>query len=406
MSKLQEAVDNYCDEIHRLGYSPRRVAADSAILKKLVYSHDKQGCTDFSPGITSKHADDIRELLGHDKIGRYWAQQQLVTIGKFQTFIATGHINTEQVHPHLPKILLNEAFDTIIMEYVNSAAENAKQKKSRAWAPKRYAGWLLNHGITDFKSATVYNLRQYLSDDMKNLKSKTIPNLRSEMRRFQGWLHSNGYADGHYAELFDFRIAMENKIHPAALPDDVAKVLALVDRNTEIGKRDYAAFMLVIVLGLRGCDIINLKLTDIDWRQGEIRIAQSKTQKALALPLTSDVAESLKDYILNGRPKCDHSNVFIRSVPPLLPYVGSSVLSNAYSAYMSRAGVGGEGGIYPLRRAVGKNMVVSETPVTMVAQVLGHTDIANTKQYIALDTVHLKCCALDFEGIMPGRWLN
>jgi len=71
---------------------------------------------------------------------------------------------------------------------------------------------------------------------------------------------------------------------------------------------------------------------------------------------------------------------------------------------MRKAGIEGEGGLYSLRRALGRNMVIAETPVTTVAQVLGHTDIENTKQYISLDTKHLKVCALSFDGIMPRRW--
>ena len=77
-----------------------------------------------------------------------------------------------------------------------------------------------------------------------------------------------------------------------------------------------------------------------------------------------------------------------------------------YTGYMKKAGVEGEGGFYSLRRALGRNMVVSGTPVTTVAQILGHTDISNTKQYIALDTQHLKVCALDFSSIVPKRWLQ
>lgn len=71
---------------------------------------------------------------------------------------------------------------------------------------------------------------------------------------------------------------------------------------------------------------------------------------------------------------------------------------------MRMAGLDGPGGFYQLRRAEGKNLVVSGTPVTTVAQILGHTDITNTKQYIALDTASLKVCALSFDGIEPRGW--
>ena len=162
--------------------------------------------------------------------------------------------------------------------------------------------------------------------------------------------------------------------------------------------------MLGVVLGLRGCDVRALQLTDINWREGEIRISQSKTGKPLALPLTSDVGKALRDYILNGRPHFDDPHVFLRHKPPIGPIKSSSTFSGVYTQYMRMAGLDGPGGFYQLRRAEGKNLVVSGTPVTTVAQILGHTDIANTKQYISLDTASLKICALSFDGIEPRGW--
>ena len=38
--------------------------------------------------------------------------------------------------------------------------------------------------------------------------------------------------------------------------------------------------------GLRACDVASLKLDDIDWRKGELRIVQRKTSVGISLPLT------------------------------------------------------------------------------------------------------------------------
>jgi len=46
-------------------------------------------------------------------------------------------------------------------------------------------------------------------------------------------------------------------------------------------------------------------------------------------------------------------------------------------------------------------MATSGIPVITVAQVLGDSDMNSTKKYIALDSRHLKDCALDFSGIKP-----
>lgn len=74
--------------------------------------------------------------------------------------------------------------------------------------------------------------------------------------------------------------------------------------------------LLGTVLGLRACDVVALKLMDIDWLRGEIHIVQSKTSNPVILPLTQDVGEAVKDYILNVRPSTADKEIFLRINAP------------------------------------------------------------------------------------------
>ena len=402
MEKIQDSVHRFLDKMKEVGYSSKNISTASAILSNLVQAHPQGSDSTLDLDIAEKHINDIQKIMESDAIGRWSMSKNIWFIRKFLSFLETGIINADRyVRPRLP---LEDGLASVIQTYVDEISTTDQQRNGHAWAPKRYAFWLSGHGIHSFFDVKVTDLRQFILEDMKNLKSKTIPSLRSELRRFHIWLYDQGYISHTYEELFDFRTAVENKIHPAVLPDDAARVLEQIDRTTAIGKRDYSMMLCGIVLGLRGCDIIRLSLTDINWRQGELHIAQHKTGKPLALPLTTDVAEALKDYILNGRPSSDACNVFLRHVAPIGPLKRGSIVGNIFSFYKKKAGITSDGSYYSLRRAVGKNLVVAGIPITTVSQVLGHTDISNTKQYIALDTQHLKICALNFEGIMPRRW--
>ena len=44
-------------------------------------------------------------------------------------------------------------------------------------------------------------------------------------------------------------------------------------------------------------------------------------------------------------------------------------------------------------------MVMDGVPVTTIAQVLGHSSVEPTKQYISLDSLHLRECALDLHEL-------
>ena len=67
--------------------------------------------------------------------------------------------------------------------------------------------------------------------------------------------------------------------------------------------------------------------------------------------------------------------------------------------YMEAAGIERNGwdgkSFHALRRTAGTNMLVSGTPVPMVAQILGHNSIESTKRYLSLDTERLRACGLD-----------
>ena len=61
-------------------------------------------------------------------------------------------------------------------------------------------------------------------------------------------------------------------------------------------------------------------------------------------------------------------------------------------------------GFHGLRRRLAKKLIVARTPLTTVAQILGHNDMHSSRQYLSLDTGNLKECALDFTDIpVTGR---
>ena len=69
-----------------------------------------------------------------------------------------------------------------------------------------------------------------------------------------------------------------------------------------VSARDAAITLLALTTGLRACDIIGLRLSDIDWRSRTAEIVQQKTHNPLTVPLTELVVVKLADYVLDDRP--------------------------------------------------------------------------------------------------------
>lgn len=196
------------------------------------------------------------------------------------------------------------------------------------------------------------------------------------MKKLYRFLKDSGYSEQDYHELLSMKICRESKVLPAATAEDVNAVLDVLDMDSVVGRRDYAIILLGWVVGLRAIDIIRLKLTDIDWKKGEIRVLQRKTSIPVILPLTRDVGEAIQDYILNWRPKVNYPEIFLRILPPFRPFQDAVCIGDQYDVYCYRAGIkrvpfDGKG-FHSLRRAVGKNMVTSGVSVNTVSQVLGH----------------------------------
>ena len=121
----------------------------------------------------------------------------------------------------------------------------------------------------------------------------------------------------------------------------------------------------------------------------------------MTLPLTTDVGEAIREYILNARPQSKSDKIFLNVKAPFSPMFRATINAN-FTNYRAKAGLTAVMGFHSLRRSVATNMVTSGVSVITVAQTLGHTSIDSTKQYISLDSQNLKECALDFNGIQGG----
>ncbi len=83
-----------------------------------------------------------------------------------------------------------------------------------------------------------------------------------------------------------------------------------------VSARDAAITLLALTTGLRACDIVGMRMGDIDWRGRTIGIVQQKTGNPLTLPLPALVMAKLADYVLGERPSSGDDHLFLRSVAP------------------------------------------------------------------------------------------
>ncbi|WP_207345856.1 site-specific integrase [Arthrobacter sp. E3] len=162
-----------------------------------------------------------------------------------------------------------------------------------------------------------------------------------------------------------------------------------------IAARDAAITLLALVTGLRACDLIALRLSDINWRDSTIGIVQQKTGNPLTLPLLPAIAERLAEYVLTMRPDVGNDHVFLRSVAPHTEFSDHSSIYDVTRRTFSAAGTGrSKVGTRLLRHNAATRLLRAGTPLPTIAAVLGHAGPESTNAYLATDTEHMRACVL------------
>lgn len=364
------------------------------------------GEDEFSLEMMVRYQEHSHDRMEHGEIGEHRYHAIMRGVKQLIEFHETGKLHwTAQAKES--KFPINKYYDDLLKKFLLSETFHNNTRGDVIWASKRYFSWLMAEGFPDLNGVGVLQIQKYICECHDHLKETSIHNILLYMKKLYCFLKDSGYSEQDYHELLSMKICRESKVLPAATAEDVNAVLDVLDMDSVVGRRDYAIILLGWVVGLRAIDIIRLKLTDIDWKKGEIRVLQRKTSIPVILPLTRDVGEAIQDYILNWRPKVNYPEIFLRILPPFRPFQDAVCIGDQYDVYCYRAGIkrvpfDGKG-FHSLRRAVGKNMVTSGVSVNTVSQVLGHTAVDSAKKYISLDSKNLKECALDFNGIEVTR---
>lgn len=313
-----------------------------------------------------------------------------------------NYINTGLLHPVRKRTPKHEPlFEDVINDIRTKDFFDTPDRAHMVSAANVFFSWLEVHNCLVPSDITLEHIRSFMLDRSKIVVGQTLSGDQRRLKALNSYMITKGLMDHDFSNYLSLPVAIDKKILPAMPTEDIYQLLLSIDQKTAQGKKDYAIVLLAVVTGLRAIDIVKLTKTDIDWKSGEIRINQSKTAEPLALPLTKDVGEAIKSYILEARPKSSDPNIFVHHRAPFAAYASGSIISGRFRCLCEKAGIECKG-FHSLRRSVGQRMTIAEIPLMTTSQILGHSGIDVTKQYISLDSKHLSICALSFDGIKPG----
>lgn len=166
-----------------------------------------------------------------------------------------------------------------------------------------------------------------------------------------------------------------------------AEVQCLIDSCAQCpltARRDRAALTLMWSLALRAGDIVNLDLTDIDWREARVRFS-GKNKRELWLPLTQDVGDALIDYLQNERPDIDCTRVFVKSIAPCGPVSRNTVAWIVRRAFQRTGIKAAANGSHIIRRSAATDMLRHDASLTQIGSILRHDNLQTTQLYAKVD---------------------
>lgn len=275
-----------------------------------------------------------------------------------------------------------------------------------------FRGWLLQHRGGAERTAARYErmvsrmlpglgdktkdydaalVRRVVLDAVRGRSPAYAKTFITALRAFLRFLATEGQCRPH----LDRAVATIPEWTLASLPrhleaDDIGRVIDSCDLDKPHGVRDRAVLLLLARLGLRAGDIIDMRLRDIDWTSGTLKV-RGKGRRATVLPLPQEPGDALLRYLVEARPEADTDRVFLCANAPIRPLATSATVSAIVMLALQRAGITAppSRGAHLLRHSAAVSMLRSGVSVDVISTVLRHRSADMTAYYAKVDTALL-----------------
>lgn len=258
-------------------------------------------------------------------------QQQVILRGQSRSTLANYIRRIALISLHFGK-LPEQVSDDEINEYLTSLALSAK-------SPSR----------SSFKHA-VYGLRYYFRLVGQNKRAIALPSLKQDARL------PTILNRAELKELFKAPTLLKHRI-----------VLTLI----------YSA-------GLRGQEVINLKISDVDFERMTIHIRQSKFKKDRIVPLAKYMAKGLQKYL-----RAENPHIWLFNGKEADGRYSVRGLSWVMRETLKKTRIKKEVNLHSLRHTYATHLLEEGLNIVTLKELLGHAEIATTMAYL-----HVAQCPL------------
>ena len=235
------------------------------------------------------------------------------------------------------------------------------------------------------------HILSYLSSEIdRGKKTKTIARTLSCLRTFFKFLRRENYISSDPTLRVDS--PKLGRMLPNSLSEtDVDMLLAAPDLSNAVGFRDRTMLEVLYACGLRVSELVELKLSDLNLKQGVIRIL-GKGSKERLIPVGDEAIAWLNTYISDTR-----LNLVKRNLSEDIVFPNNRGVKMTRQAFWHRlkihtrkAGISKKLSPHTLRHAFATHLLNHGADLRVVQLLLGHTNLSTTQIYTHVAQFRLK----------------
>lgn len=250
--------------------------------------------------------------------------------------------------------------------------------------------------IQDLYDVTKMNVYDFLLT--KSWRSQTKSHAQFVLREFFNYMKEEEFSQFDGYGLYPIIITNKRDSILSYYSEEQIKIMIdSIDTSCKCGIRDKCMITIAACTGLRASDIVFLTFSEIKWDKNIISKIQRKTGVLIEIPITDQIKFLLIDYLKNHRPNINSEYIFINSVNNL-PFKDAKILTNIIKKAFLKANIDisrKKAGAHSLRHSLATNMLKNNTPLPIIKEVLGHTNINTTERYISVDIEGLRRMSLE-----------
>ena len=281
--------------------------------------------------------------------------------------------------------------DALLEKYVNSLWLEKGLSDNTITAYRRdIQGFADTIPSTLFTDVSSQHIQLYLSQRLSQGNSaRSTARFLSCLRGFYQYLIRENYIEDNPTALIE-NPTLGRPLPKSLSQTDVEDLLDAPDTDSAIGLRDRVMLEVLYACGLRVSELINLRLSDINLRQGVVRIF-GKGSKERLVPLGEEAMDWIERYLQQGRPELigpAQDDIAFPSTRGKL--MTRQTFWHRIKYWAKAASIDKDISPHTLRHAFATHLLNHGADLRVVQLLLGHSDLSTTQIYTHIAQARLQ----------------